>query len=51
MSYDPKCYTLAIQFLADHCDPIPLTKASELAQEIQDAIEAWLDWEFPGEEK
>jgi hypothetical protein len=41
--YDIKCFELAAQFLEDHFDPVPLTKAQELAQEIQDCIEAWLE--------
>ncbi len=51
MSYDQGCYKLAIQFLGDHCDPIPLTKASELAQVIQDAIEMYLEYDLPKEGK
>jgi hypothetical protein len=43
--YDIKCFELAVQFLEDHFDPVPLTKAQELAQEIQDAIENWLSSE------
>jgi hypothetical protein len=45
MSYDIKCFELAAQFLEDHFDPVPLTKAQELAQEIQDAIDIWLEGE------
>ncbi len=45
MSYDPACYHLAIKFMSDVYDPIPLTKASELAQVIQDAIEIYFDGE------
>jgi hypothetical protein len=51
MSYDPKCYQLAIAFLADHTDPIPLTQASELAQIIQDAIESYFEGEPEHERK
>lgn len=43
--YDIKCFELATQFLEDHFDPVPLDKARELAQEIQDAIEEWLSSE------
>lgn len=45
MSYDIKCFELAIKFLEDYFDPVPLTKAQELAQVIQDAIEDWLEGE------
>jgi hypothetical protein len=41
--YDIKCFELAVQFLEDHYDPVPLVKAQELAQEIQDCIEQWLE--------
>lgn len=48
MSYDAKCRELADHFLSDY----PETETSKedgetLAQEIQDAIEWWLDWRFP----
>jgi len=41
-SYDSKCYDLAIKFLEDHYDPVPVLQAQELAGVIQDAIEDWL---------
>lgn len=43
--YDVKCYELAVAFLEDHCDPVPVLRAQELAQVIQDAIEDWLSGE------
>ena len=42
MSYDHSCYELAVKFLEDHYDPVPIIKAQELAQAIQDAIEEYL---------
>jgi len=47
MSHDSHCYDLAVMFLEDHFDPVPVLKAQELAQVIQDAIENW----FAGEGK
>ena len=43
--YDPKCYALAIAFLADYktlTEEQRGVNAEELAQEIQDAIENYL---------
>lgn len=45
MGYDSGCYDLAVKFLEDHYDPIPVKKIHELAQEIQDCIELWLEGE------
>ena len=44
-SYDSKCYDLAVKFLEDHYDPVPVLQAQELAGEIQDCIESWLEAE------
>ena len=41
-SYDSKCYELAVKFLEDHYDPVPVLQAQELATAIQDTIENWL---------
>ncbi len=43
--YDVKCFDLATAFLEDHYNPVPVVKAQELAQVIQDAIEDWLQGE------
>jgi hypothetical protein len=37
--YDPECYILAEYFLGSHA---PKHLTSDLAQEIQDAVENWL---------
>lgn len=42
MGYDPKCYELAMAFLEDHPD-LSKDRGGELAQEIQDTIETFLD--------
>jgi hypothetical protein len=39
-SYDPKCFSLAEDFLDDH-RPFTEAEAQDLAQTIQDAIEDW----------
>ena len=39
-SFDPKCFSLAEDFLDDH-RPFTEAEANDLAQTIQDAIEAW----------
>lgn len=41
--YDPACEDLALHFLPDQWFPSRARVAAELAQAIQDAIEAWLD--------
>ena len=41
MSFDRSCYDLAIVFLEDEPGLAPL--ADDLAQTIQDAVEAWFD--------
>jgi len=41
-TYDTACYELAVKFLEDHYDPVPVLQAQELAGAIQDAIEDWL---------
>ena len=41
-TYDTSCYDLAVKFLEDHYDPVPVLQAQELAGVIQDAIEDWL---------
>jgi len=41
MSYDPKCYDLAQQFLSDH-DVGTKRNVDRLAQVIQDAIEEFI---------
>ena len=42
-TFDPKCLTLAEDFLDDH--PDLYDKAKGLAEEIQDTIESWIEWE------
>jgi hypothetical protein len=42
LSFDSKCYDLAEHFLQDEADLDSEDKRKELAQEIQEAIEAWL---------
>lgn len=44
MAYDTKCHDLAEYFLAADCMPAgnPVRHKNDLAQTIQDAIEAWL---------
>ena len=41
-TYDTSCYDLAVKFLEDHYDPVPVLQAHELAGVIQDSIEDWL---------
>ena len=52
MSYDAKCHTLALAFLSDFQDaalPHPRAKlADELAQQIQDAVEGFIEAEISG---
>jgi len=45
MTVDRKVYELAVAFLEDHYDPVPVLQAQELAGEIQDCIESWLEAE------
>lgn len=49
MSYNPKCYELAVSFLLDDRNISNLVKLAELteelAQEIQDVIEMFLESE------
>ena len=40
LAYDPKCQSLAEDFLDDH-RPFTEAEAQDLAQTIQDAIEDW----------
>jgi len=40
MAYDAKCYELAEHFLDDSAS---VRQVSELAQHIQDSIEAWIE--------
>jgi hypothetical protein len=47
--FDPKCYELAEYFLEDY-DDIADDVKDELAQEIQDAIENWLNMQFPNDD-
>jgi hypothetical protein len=42
-TYDPKCYELALAFLED--EPQFIHLAGDLAAEIQNAIENWIDHE------
>lgn len=42
MSYDEKCYELALAFLADHPHLNTDKRADELACEIQRVIEDWI---------
>jgi hypothetical protein len=49
MPYDQKCEDLAKIFLQDY--PDLQGKVTELAQEIQDAIEDWLDANTPIEDE
>ena len=42
MSYDSKCYDLALVFLQDHYEKVPVILAQQLAQVIQDSIETYL---------
>jgi len=48
-SYDTACYELAVKFLEDHYDPVPVLQAKELAWTIQTAIEDWLEGEGKAE--
>ena len=41
--YDVKCYRLACDFLEDHPEIDTNKNRQELAQEIQDSIETWID--------
>lgn len=43
MSYDIKCAQLANDFLEDHPAVNTLTNQQQLAQEIQDAIEGFIE--------
>lgn len=43
--FDSKCGELALAFLEDYYDPVPVTRVNELAQVIQDAIEGWFEGE------
>lgn len=46
MSYDTKCYDLAVDFL-EECTPVPSDdKFDKLAQVIQDAIEGFIATEI-----
>jgi hypothetical protein len=43
-TYDPRCWELAKTFLADEPPELRTdSNTDELAQEIQDAIERWLE--------
>ena len=42
MSYDPKCYDLAKDFLSDEPEQDTESARNELAQIIQDAVENFL---------
>ena len=44
MSYDSKCYQLAREFLDDEPGLNTIENAKELAQDIQDAIEDFIDY-------
>ena len=44
MSYDSKCYQLAREFLDDEPGLNTIENAKELAQEIQDVIEDFVDY-------
>lgn len=44
MSYDEKCYELARQFLLDEPGVNTESNCRELAQDIQDAIEDFIDY-------
>jgi hypothetical protein len=41
--FDPKCYEIALHFLLDDEPGVKDEEVNALAQEIQDAIEAWLN--------
>jgi len=41
MAYDRKCYALAAAFIEDH--PELRAKTSDLAVEIQETIDTWID--------
>ena len=44
MSFDPKCYDLAKEFLADAPPALQTeTLTNQLAQTIQDTIEQWIE--------
>lgn len=43
MSYDQKCYDLAKDFLGDE-SPFTEAEVEQLAQDIQDAIESFLNF-------
>ena len=44
MSYDSKCYDLAREFLDDEPGLNTIDNAKELAQDIQDAIEDFIEY-------
>jgi len=46
MGYDSRCLDLANVFLAD--EPTLAQYDQQLAQEIQDAIERWMEWKKTG---
>lgn len=44
MSFDTKCYDLAVEFLDDEPGLNTIDNAKELAQDIQDAIEEFIEY-------
>ena len=44
MSYDPKCYELAEYFAEDEVPPLKPHELDQLAQDIQTAIEDYLQY-------
>lgn len=45
--YDTKCEDLAKAFLADTCSADDKSAIAALAQEIQDKIEEWIEFDLP----
>ena len=44
MSYDPKCYNLAVEFLKDHPEKDTVDNRSTLAKHIQEQIEEMIEF-------
>lgn len=44
MSYDPRCYDLAVLFLSDNPEKDTEANRDELAQHIQTEIEDWIEY-------
>ena len=44
MSYDPRCYNLAVLFLSDSPEKDTEANRDKLAQHIQTEIEGWIEF-------